>query len=179
MRRLVPLSLVSILCLAATATAAAAPIPGISSRPPFQLTTGGTAPATATLTASGIARAPAGAPQAVKWAIWAGNQLQHQPYVWGGGHASFRSHGYDCSGTVSFVLHAAGLLPSPLVSGALAHYGQPGPGRWITIYANRTHTFMYIAGLRLDTSGFGASGPRWRPEPRSAAGFKARHPAGL
>ena len=112
-------------------------------------------------------------------AVRAGNQLRREPYLWGGGHMSFSARGYDCSGSVSYVLHAAGLLDQPEVSGALMKYGKPGPGRWITIYANRTHAFAYIAGLHFDTSGMGASGPRWRPEPREHGGFAVRHPAGF
>jgi len=127
----------------------------------------------------GAARAPAGAPTAVRAAIAAANRIRHKPYVWGGGHASFRARGYDCSGSVSYVLHAAGLLSFPEVSGALAHWGVPGSGRWITVYANAGHAFMVIAGLRFDTSGEGASGPRWRAEPRWLRGFHRRHPAGL
>jgi hypothetical protein len=133
----------------------------------------------AKLNRRGLARPPAGAPAAVKAAIYAGNKLQNKPYVYGGGHASFRSRGYDCSGTVSFVLHAAGLLDSPLASGGLARWGRRGAGRWISVYANGGHAYVVLAGLRLDTSGSGGRGPRWRPEPRSRRGFAARHPRGL
>ncbi len=152
---------------------------------------GGTAPSTpdtiapapqtahAATLSHGVARAPAGAPAAVRAAIAAANRIRHKPYVWGGGHASFSARGYDCSGSVSYVLHAAGLLSFPEVSGALAHWGLPGSGRWITVYANAGHAFMIIAGLRFDTSGEGASGPRWRAEPRWLRGFHRRHPAGL
>jgi hypothetical protein len=111
--------------------------------------------------------------------IAAANLLQGLPYRFGGGHRSFQDTAYDCSGTVSFALHGAGLLAAPLDSTGLAAFGLPGPGRWITIYANKGHAFMVVAGLRLDTSGTGGSGPRWRLEPRSYAGFVARHPAGL
>jgi cell wall-associated NlpC family hydrolase len=127
----------------------------------------------------GVAQAPVGAPAAVRAAIAAANRIRHKPYVWGGGHAAFRARGYDCSGSVSYVLHAAGLLGFPEISGALAHWGLPGSGRWITVYANAGHAFMIIAGLRFDTSGEGASGPRWRAEPRWLRGFHRRHPAGL
>jgi cell wall-associated NlpC family hydrolase len=127
----------------------------------------------------GVAHAPAAAPAAVRAAIAAANRIRHKPYVWGGGHASFSARGYDCSGAVSFVLHAAGLLSFPEVSGALARWGVKGEGRWITVYANAGHAFMVIAGLRFDTSGAGASGPRWRAEPRWLRGFHRRHPAGL
>jgi cell wall-associated NlpC family hydrolase len=126
-----------------------------------------------------VALAPRSAPLAVKLAIQAANRLRHKPYVWGGGHASFSARGYDCSGAVSYVLHAAGLLSFPEASGALAHWGLEGEGRWLTVYANRGHAYVVIAGQRFDTSGAGQSGPRWRPEPRSASGYHARHPAGL
>ena len=85
-------------------------------------------------------------------AIKAANKIHRRTYIWGGGHRGFKAKGYDCSGAVSYVLHAAGLLGSPLVSGQLASWGSPGPGGWITVYANRTHTYMVIAGLRYDTS---------------------------
>ena len=135
--------------------------------------------AVATLDRFGMAHAPAAAPRAVKAAIRAGNELQGKPYVWGGGHGSWKSRGYDCSGTVSYVLHAAGLLGTPMASGPLMRYGLRGEGRWVTIRANSGHAFVYLAGLRLDTSGSGGRGPRWRAEPRSTAGFVARHPVGL
>jgi cell wall-associated NlpC family hydrolase len=136
------------------------------------------APGDVAVLVHGVAHAPAGAPDAVKRAIRAANSLRRKPYVWGGGHASFRARGYDCSGSVSYVLHAAGLLDWPEVSGALARWGVKGEGKWITVYANRGHAFMVIAGLRFDTSGAGPSGPRWRPEPRWTRGFHVRHPAG-
>jgi hypothetical protein len=136
--------------------------------------------AVATVDRLGVAHAPAGAPRAVRAAIAAGNRIQGKPYVWGGGHAKWEARGYDCSGSVSYVLHAGGLLTSPLVSGAFARsFGLRGKGRWITVYANAGHAFAYIAGLRLDTSGTGGKGPRWRMEPRQMRGFVARHPRGL
>jgi hypothetical protein len=136
--------------------------------------------ATATVDSLGLAHAPAGAPRPVKAAIRAGNEIQGKPYVWGGGHAAWRARGYDCSGSVSYVLHAGGLLNTPLVSGAFASsFGLRGKGRWITVYANSGHAFVFIAGLRLDTSGTGGKGPRWRLEPRGSQGFVARHPKGL
>ena len=127
----------------------------------------------------GIAHAPAGAPQAVQLAIAAANRIRHKPYVWGGGHGSWRARGYDCSGAVSYVLHAADLIKSPEVSGALASWGRKGRGDWITVYANSGHAYMVIAGLRYDTSGPGQSGPRWRGQSRSSRGFRVRHPRGL
>jgi hypothetical protein len=131
---------------------------------------------------SGIAYAPSNAPDRVKAAIWAVNTIRRKPYIWGGGHGSFYDRGYDCSGTVSFALHHAGLLDHPLASGELLRYGERGRGRWITIYSRPGHTFAVIAGLRLDTTDFrygGDVGPRWHLDPRTAWGFEARHPAGL
>jgi hypothetical protein len=125
-----------------------------------------------------LARAPRGAPRTVRLAIAAANRLQLFPYRFGGGHAKFEDTAYDCSGTVSFMLHGAGLLASPLDSSSLMSWGAPGPGRWITIYANAGHTYAVVAGLRLDTSG-SPSGPRWRVAARSASSFVARHPVGL
>jgi hypothetical protein len=127
----------------------------------------------------GFARAARGAPRVIRLAVRAGNRLQAKPYRFGGGHASFKDTAYDCSGAVSYVLHAAHLLVSPLDSTDLMSWGEPGPGSWITVYANPSHAFMFVGGLRLDTSGAGASGPRWRSAPRSLDGFVARHPAGL
>lgn len=135
-----------------------------------------TVPGTVGAIRDGIAYAPADAPIEVKRAIWAANTLRGKPYVYGGGHKSFKSRGYDCSGTVSFALNAAGLLDSPLDSSSFMGWGARGRGRWITVYTNPGHAFVIIAGLRLDTSGAGESGPRWRPEPRSTRGFRARHP---
>src|SRR5205814_8444239 len=101
---------------------------------------------------NGIAYAPSRAPESVKNAIWAANTLHRKPYVWGGGHGSFSDYGYDCSGTVSFALHGAGALGSPLPSSDLMRYGERGRGRWMTIYSRQGHTFAVIAGLRLDTT---------------------------
>ena len=124
----------------------------------------------------GVAYAPALAPIEVQRAIWAANTLRGKPYIFGGGHKSFRSRGYDCSGTVSFALHGAGLLTTPLDSSDFMSWGQAGKGAWITVYTNPGHAWAMIAGMRLDTSGPGESGPRWRTQTRSARGFKARHP---
>jgi hypothetical protein len=148
-------------------------------------TTTTTAPSgTAQLQADGTALAPANAPRQVRKAIAAANKIHTRRYVWGGGHRSFKSKGYDCSGAVSYVLHAAGLLSSPLASGPLMRWGSPGIGSWITVYANRTHAFMTVAGLRFDTSAVGeslnqGSGPRWRVSMRSATGYAARFYPGL
>ena len=131
---------------------------------------------------NGVAYAPSYAPMAVKKAIWAGNKIRTKPYVWGGGHASFASAGYDCSGSVSYVLHAAGLLKTPEDSSEFESYGAQGTGSWITIYTNPGHAFIEIAGIRFDTSSeadphpSSGSGPRWRPLYRNPSGFSARHP---
>jgi cell wall-associated NlpC family hydrolase len=123
---------------------------------------------------------PTGAPDVIARIISGGNAIAKFPYVWGGGHGSFVDSGYDCSGSVSYALAAAGLLDSPLVSGDFARWGSPGPGKWVTIYANAGHVFMYVAGLRFDTSGRdGPFGSRWQSAPRSLAGFEVRHPTGL
>jgi soluble lytic murein transglycosylase-like protein len=127
-----------------------------------------------------LASAPESAPAAVKAAIAAANSITTTPYVWGGGHGSFYSYGYDCSGAVSFVLFGGGMLDTPLTSGSLESYGEEGPGKWITIYASATHAYMTIAGLRFDTAGNapGVSGPRWHVEPPYPEGFVVRHPVG-
>ena len=132
----------------------------------------------------GRAIAPPGAPPVVARVIAAANHINGRPYVWGGGHRSFLSKGYDCSGAVGYALHAGELLTTTMVSGQLAYWGEAGIGRWITVYANRDHVFMVVAGLRFDTRGNwpGVSGPRWKmgmPDPATLAGFIARHPPGL
>jgi peptidoglycan hydrolase CwlO-like protein len=134
----------------------------------------------AQLLSNGDAAAPASAPAAVKAAIAAANQINETPYVWGGGHGSFTSSGYDCSGAVSFALNGGGFLSSPLDSTGLETWGVAGAGRWITVYANSGHAWAVIAGLRWDTSGDapGVSGPRWHTDIASSAGFIARHPDG-
>jgi peptidoglycan hydrolase CwlO-like protein len=120
---------------------------------------------------------PSAAPPAVKAAIEAANSIATTPYIWGGGHGSFESSGYDCSGAVSFALHGGGFLDSPLDSTGLSTWGEPGPGRWITVYANAGHAWAIIAGLAFDTSG--GAGPRWHSSIVSGTeGFIARHPAG-
>jgi hypothetical protein len=156
---------------------------------PVQMTVPGTV---AKLLPDGTAAAPALAPLQVQQAIWAANELQNQPYVYGGGHASFQSVGYDCSATVSYALHGGDLLDSPLDSSSFMHWGASGPGQWITIYTNAGHAYTVIAGLRLDTSAVNVtkanvagnkkalqSGPRWRPTMRSSRGFRVRHPIGF
>lgn len=131
----------------------------------------------------GIACAPEKAPLPVKRAIWAANELRRCPYRYGGGHRSFLDSGYDCSGTVSYALAAAGLLRVPLSSTDLLHYGREGRGKWITVYARNGHAFAVIAGLRLDTTAWNnrndRDAPRWHPNNRPPRGFESRHPAGL
>ncbi len=127
------------------------------------------------------ASAPANAPEAVKAAIAAANAIASTPYIWGGGHGSFESPGYDCSGAVSFALHGGGFLESPLDSTGLESWGEPGAGKWITVYANAGHTYAVIAGLRWDTAGsIGGTGPRWYESTESvvAGEFIVRHPSG-
>ena len=131
----------------------------------------------------GVAYAPDQAPLAVKRAIWAANQLRSKPYRYGGGHASFLDRGYDCSGTISYVLAAAGLLRVPLSSSELSRFGSRGRGKWITIYARNGHAFAVIAGLRLDTTAWNNHGdrhaPRWQATVRTPRGFEPRHPTGF
>ena len=138
----------------------------------------------ATLLPNGYAAAPASAPQEVKDAIAAANEIIGKPYGYGGGHnVRFAGRGYDCSGTVSYALHGGNLLKAPLDSGSFMKWGLRGPGSWITIYTNPGHAFAVIAGLRLDTSAagdpVGGKGPRWRPVLRTTRGFTARHPDGF
>jgi hypothetical protein len=176
------LTTLSLVVLPGTAVAQTTPTP-----PPTDAVVPGTV---AKLLPDGTAAAPALAPPQVQQAIWAANTIQRKPYVYGGGHGSFRSRGYDCSGTVSFALHAGGLLSSPLDSSSFMSWGARGKGQWITVYTNPGHAYMVIAGLRLDTSSAGVSravsgaraaqrGPRWRPTGRPSRGFKQRHPLGF
>jgi hypothetical protein len=132
----------------------------------------------------GEAVAPPDAPPVVKRVIAAANEITDKPYIWGGGHASFLAKGYDCSGAVSYALHGADLLSYTQVSGQLAHFGDSGPGKWITIYANDEHVFMVVAGLRFDTRNDPehVSGPRWKmaaPEASILPNFAVRHPVEL
>jgi hypothetical protein len=132
---------------------------------------------------AGLAAAPMSAPAAVQQIIWAGDQIVGLPYIWGGGHASFASPGYDCSGTVSFALHGASLLTTPEDSSEFMAWGSHGLGRWVTIFSNAGHAYMTVAGLRLDTSAAddpsNQQGPRWRPLRPANAGFTVRHPLGF
>jgi len=145
---------------------------------------GPTVPGTRARLRFGQAAAPESAPLVVKRMIWAANQLRHKPYIFGGGHKSFIDRGYDCSGTVSYALGAAGLLKSPINSSEFRNFGERGRGKWITIYARNGHTYAIIAGLRLDTTPFLTAHDRWQPgwqvaERVPAGGFEARHPLGL
>jgi peptidoglycan hydrolase CwlO-like protein len=127
----------------------------------------------------GMVQAPADAPAAVKQMIAAGNAIATLPYIWGGGHASFQAAGYDCSGSTSYVLAAAGMLSAPEVSGWFESYGDPGPGKWVTIYANSIHVWMTIAGWRFDTVALAEDGTRWSQGGGEYSGFVVRHPVGL
>jgi len=147
---------------------------------------GGADPASARTVAlsSGMASAPPDAPRKVQLIVSAANQVARLPYVYGGGHGGgtegvWVDNAYDCSGSVSFALANAGFLKSPEASGALEHFGKPGPGKWVTIYANAGHAFMEVGGARFDTVGLKQSGSRWQPAYRSVRGFTVRHPPGL
>jgi cell wall-associated NlpC family hydrolase len=132
---------------------------------------------------NGLAAAPMSVPASVQEVVWAGNQIIGLPYIFGGGHASFVSPGYDCSGTVSFALHGANLLQTPEDSSEFEVWGSHGVGRWVTIFSNPGHAYMTVAGLRLDTSAAddptNQQGPRWRPLRQGNEGFIVRHPLGL
>ena len=132
----------------------------------------------AEVTPEGQAAVPFDAPPSVQTVVQAANEIAKTPYKWGGGHGAWRDKGYDCSGSVSFALAAAGLLDGPLTSGAFLNYGKPGRGRWITLWTNSGHIFMEVAGIRYDTGGL-RSGSRWQPTMRPTAGFTPRHPPGL
>jgi cell wall-associated NlpC family hydrolase len=177
----------ALVCALATATGASAQTGGTP--PPGSTTTTTPAPApapgVATLQPDGSAIAPSDAPRQVRKAINAGNRIRTKPYLWGGGHRKFKAKGYDCSGAVSYLLRAAGMLKRPLASGPLASsWGSPGVGSWITVYAHRSHAYMVVAGLRFDTSAVGesfnqGSGPRWRSTARSPMGYTARYYPGF
>ena len=182
-RNLIAIALLGLAALAtlATARADAAAYGGISGvAPPPPPTAEAPAPETGSgpVGRASLVGGKAIAPAAVKKAIQAANRIRTKPYVWGGGHGRWWDRGYDCSGSVSFALRGAGLLTAPMVSGSLARWGEAGPGRWITIYANAGHVYAEIAGLRWDTSGTAGSGPRWHEDDRGGAGFVVRHPPG-
>jgi cell wall-associated NlpC family hydrolase len=132
---------------------------------------------------NGYAAAPMNAPANVQQVIWTANQIIGLPYIYGGGHSSFTSPGYDCSGTVSFALHGGSLLNTPADSSEFMHWGSHGAGRWIAVFGNAGHAYMDVAGLRLDTSAAddptNQQGPRWRPLRTDNSGYTVRHPLGL
>ena len=128
---------------------------------------------------NGIALPPLEAPPEVRAIFEAGNVIARSPYKWGGGHGRWQDTGYDCSGSVSYALAAAGLLEAPLASGPLMAWGRPGEGRWVTIYTNPGHVFLVVAGVRFDTVANARTGSRWTNEMTDTSGYVARHPAGL
>jgi cell wall-associated NlpC family hydrolase len=133
----------------------------------------------ATLDANGLAVAPASAPAEVQAIIAAGNAIAAKPYKYGGGHGRWIDTGYDCSGSVSFALHGAGLLDTALDSTGFMSWGESGRGTWVTIYGNPSHAYMVVAGLRFDTSARSRTGTRWTDQMRSSSGYTVRHPTGL
>jgi hypothetical protein len=143
--------------------------------------TGQTTPGSKAKLVNGKAIPPANAPRRVVRAIKAANRIEEMPYDYGGGHASWIDEGYDCSGAVSFALgkYGAKVLEAPMPSGSFMRWGKPGPGKWITIYANRGHMYAVIAGLRWDTSNTPGDGPGWAKGGITSAGYSVRHPIGL
>jgi peptidoglycan hydrolase-like protein with peptidoglycan-binding domain len=133
----------------------------------------------ATVGPDGLAIAPASAPTLVQAIIAAGNKIAKKPYIYGGGHGKWEDAGYDCSSSVSYALHGAGLLDQSMASGGFMNWAEPGPGKWVTTYANPGHMYMVVAGLRFDTSGRSATGTRWHGELRPTSGYAIRHPRGL
>jgi cell wall-associated NlpC family hydrolase len=127
----------------------------------------------------GRLRGSGGGPAAVRHIVAAADRIAGMPYKYGGGHGTWNDSGYDCSGSVSYALHGAGLLGSALTSGGFMTWGEPGKGRWVTIYANPGHVYMVINGRRFDTTGRDESGSRWQSRSRSSAGYTVRHPPGL
>jgi hypothetical protein len=142
-----------------------------------------TVPGSIATIVNGVAYAPADAPEQIKELIWSANKIIGMPYVYGGGHSKFNDKGYDCSGTVSFALHGAGLLAKPKDSSDFFRYGAGGRGSWITVYTASSHAYLTVAGIRLDTSAAddpsGLAGPRWRPLRNTNRNYKTRHPVGF
>ena len=116
---------------------------------------------------------------AIRRMLSAGNRIAKLPYIFGGGHGSFAASGYDCSGSVSYVLHAAGLLSTPEDSSGLMSYGEPGPGRYVSIYSNPQHALITVRGRRFDTIAFQETGTRWSSSLGDLAGYTIRHPRGM
>jgi hypothetical protein len=139
------------------------------------------APATgkAVIGANGLATAPADAPPQVRAIIAAGNQIASKPYRYGGGHGKWQDSGYDCSGSLSYAFHGAGMLDVALDSTGFMSWGEAGEGQWVTVYAKGSHAYMVIAGIRFDTSGRSTQNTRWQADMRSSAGYTVRHPEGL
>ena len=143
----------------------------------------------ATINPDGTATAPTSAPAAVQSMVSAANSILNTSYCVGGGHGQWQSSCYDCSGSVSYVLHGAGLLSSSEDSTGLESYGSPGPGHWVTIYSDPSHAFIVIAGIAFDTADYGGpnipagTGPRWRSNPlgnlADGGHYVVRHPPGL
>lgn len=125
---------------------------------------------------NGKAIPPEGAPPRVVRVIRAANRIRNEPYVYGGGHGSFESSGYDCSGSVSYALRGGRFVRTPLTSGSFMGWGRSGKGRWITVYANSGHAYMVVAGLRFDTSQTAGDGPGWSKRMVSSSGFAKRNP---
>jgi cell wall-associated NlpC family hydrolase len=129
---------------------------------------------------SGAIAIPSGVPEVIQKVVAGANEIADFPYVFGGGHGSFVDNAYDCSGSVSYALAAGGLLNAPLTSGDLESWGAPGPGRYITVYANAGHTYMYVDGILFDTAGrSGTFASRWQVGSVDNSGFVARHWPGL
>ncbi len=169
----------------ATATSGGAGVGGASASTPAMPCPHPAVPGTTAQIIDGLAYAPVNAPLQVQEAIWAGDRIRLKPYRVGGGHGKWNDTAYDCSGSVSYVLHAAGLLKISEDSGEMMSWGRRGAGQWMTVYTNPGHAFIEIAGIRLDTSAEqdpnppAGTGPRWRPLMTSTTGFVARHPLGL
>jgi peptidoglycan hydrolase-like protein with peptidoglycan-binding domain len=155
-------------------TLAGQPDPGAGTQP-TQLAPGDQAQ----IGPDGLAIAPATAPPQVQAIIAAGNEIASKPYKYGGGHGKWNDSGYDCSGSVSYALHGAGLLDTAMPSGDFTDWGDPGPGQWVTLYAKSSHMFMVVAGIRFDTSGRTKNNTRWQADMRPTSGYTAVHPPGL
>jgi peptidoglycan hydrolase-like protein with peptidoglycan-binding domain len=174
------------LAIVRTATAPPGSGGGTQYQAPPRATPAGPAPAGLTiapgnrarLLSSGLAAAPADAPAEIKAIVASGNEIAHLPYKWGGGHATWRDTGYDCTGSTTYALRTT-FRRGPYPTFGYSDWGLPGPGRWITVYASSYHVFMVVAGLRFDTSGLRENGSRWTASTRSMDGFAPRHPAGF